>query len=180
MAANKIDVTVAQGTVNDGKKDHLVGAHLKMSADDAGPLIDSGVLLKGKVDVGAPRASTDDDQQALIDGAVAKATEGQQALIDDAVAKATEGQQALIDDAVAKVTEDQDILIGDARVEGYEEMASKMKGFAIAVLKLETNNTDHWTTDNKPDVNALKTVADFEISAASRDKFWEVLEPVLG
>ena len=136
MATNKIDVTVARGTVNDGKKDHGVGDHLKMSDDDAGPLIKSGVLLKGKVDVGAPRASDSDKSQ--------------------------------------------DVDVDSIKADGFAEALVKLKGFTEAVAKLESGNAEHWTNDVAPDVNALKSVAGFEISAEERDKLWDVVLPLMG
>jgi len=50
----QIDVTVAVGTIDDGKNKFTVGDHFKIDEVEAKPLIDNGTLIKGKVDLQKP------------------------------------------------------------------------------------------------------------------------------
>ena len=54
----------------------------------------------------------------------------------------------------------------------------------LAIDELEEGNKDHWTNDNKPDVNAINAILNeladddaekTKISAAQRDEIWAEL-----
>ncbi|MEJ1409376.1 MAG: hypothetical protein RPU60_04045 [Candidatus Sedimenticola sp. (ex Thyasira tokunagai)] len=42
-----------------------------------------------------------------------------------------------------------------------------------AVGQLEEGNQDHWTSDNKPDIAALKEITGTKVTANERDYVWE-------